>query len=118
LAVGVQAPSSSCEGDQRVSTTRRWLPNNPFALLSKREQEVLRLVARDRTDREIARELDIRERTVSAHVSRIILKLGVASRVGAAVAVAAWSMYEEIRQHGISDTPEAPIGKAPSPTRS
>lgn len=93
-------------------TTRRVLPKNPFALLSKREQEVLTLVAHDRTDREIARELDIRERTVRAHVSRIILKLGVASRVGAAVAFVAWSTYEEIRQYGISDTPEAPIGKA------
>jgi DNA-binding NarL/FixJ family response regulator len=98
-----------------VSTTR---PKNPFVLLSKREQEVLRLVARDRTDREIARALDIRERTVRAHVSRIILKLDVASRVGAAVAYTAWSMYEEIRQYGVSDTLEEPIGTSPSTTPS
>jgi DNA-binding NarL/FixJ family response regulator len=71
------------------------LRKNPFTLLSKREQEVLRLVARDKTDREIARDLDIRERTVRAHVSRIILKLDVASRVGAAVAFVVWSMHEE-----------------------
>jgi DNA-binding CsgD family transcriptional regulator len=61
-----------------------------IATLSRREQEVLLLVAEDRTDREIARELGIAERTVRAHVSRIILKLGVASRVGAAVAVTKW----------------------------
>ncbi len=92
------------------------LPRNPFSLLSKREQEVLRLVARDRTDREIARELDIRERTVRAHVSRIILKLGVASRVGAAVAFATWSIYAEIRQDGVSDMSEKPLGESPPVT--
>ncbi|MEU0878164.1 LuxR C-terminal-related transcriptional regulator [Lentzea sp. NPDC005914] len=56
-----------------------------IAALSERETEVLVLIAGDRTDREIARELGIGERTVRAHVSRILLKLGVASRVGAAV---------------------------------
>jgi DNA-binding NarL/FixJ family response regulator len=78
---------------------------DPFALLSKRELEVLRLVARDRTDREIARELEIRERTVRAHVSRIILKFGVASRVGAAVVFAAWAVREEIRHSAMAERP-------------
>jgi DNA-binding NarL/FixJ family response regulator len=66
------------------------MSRSPFAVLSQREQEVLLVVARDKTDREIARQLGIRERTVRAHVSRIILKLGVASRVGAAVALVEW----------------------------
>lgn len=57
-----------------------------IAALTDRETEVLVLIAGDKTDREIARELGIGERTVRAHVSRILLKLGVASRVGAAVA--------------------------------
>lgn len=82
------------------------LPKNPFVLLSRRERDVLQLVADDRTDREIARELGIRERTVRAHVSRIILKLGVASRVGAAVAFVTWSMHGDVRQYGDSDMPE------------
>lgn len=73
-------------------------------LLSKREQEVLQLVAEDNTDREIARQLGIRERTVRAHVSRIILKLGVASRVGAAVAFVEWTYRSDS-----SATAEAPI---------
>ena len=63
-------------------------------VLSKREREVLQLVARDKTDREVAQYLGIGERTVRAHVSRIILKLGVASRVGAAVAFVEWTMRE------------------------
>jgi DNA-binding NarL/FixJ family response regulator len=90
------------------------LPKNPFTLLSRREQDVLRLVARDRTDREIARALDIRERTVRAHVSRIILKLDVASRVGAAVAFAVWSTHTGFRQGGGSDMSEEPVGEARS----
>lgn len=55
-------------------------------MLSPREYEVLRELAEDRTDRQIATRLGISERTVRAHVSQIIHKLGVASRVGAAVA--------------------------------
>jgi DNA-binding NarL/FixJ family response regulator len=74
-------------------------------LLTRREREVLRLVARDKTDREIARELEIRERTVRAHVSRIILKLGVASRVGAAVVFADWAVREEIRHSAMAERP-------------
>lgn len=60
-------------------------------MLSPREHEVLRELAEDRTDREIASRLGISERTVRAHVSRIILKLGVASRVGAAVKFVRWT---------------------------
>ena len=69
------------------------MPMNPslsgvsVGTLSGRELQVLELIAEDITDREIARRLDIRERTVRAHVSKIIFKLGVASRVGAAVVI-------------------------------
>ncbi|WP_162829858.1 helix-turn-helix domain-containing protein [Amycolatopsis palatopharyngis] len=67
-----------------------------FSALSDREREVLLLIAEDKTDREIARELGISERTVRAHVSRIILKLGVASRVGAAVIATRWRVTTEL----------------------
>ena len=52
-----------------------------------REQEVLRLVAAGRGNREIAGELFISPRTASVHVSNILGKLNVASR-GEAAAVA------------------------------
>lgn len=87
---------------------------SPFATLSKREQEVLLVMARDKTDREIANRLGIGERTVRAHVSRIILKLGVASRVGAAVAFVEWTVRREICQCAAFGTAETPIA-APSP---
>ncbi len=51
--------------------------------LSGREIEVLRLVALGRTNREIAAELGISERTVDRHVSNIYTKLDVSSRAAA-----------------------------------
>jgi DNA-binding CsgD family transcriptional regulator/tetratricopeptide (TPR) repeat protein len=55
--------------------------------LTRREAEVLALVAEGRTNRQIGQALFITEKTASVHVSRILAKLGVASR-GEAAAVA------------------------------
>jgi DNA-binding CsgD family transcriptional regulator len=52
--------------------------------LTARELEVLRLVAAGRSNRDIAAELFISAKTASVHVSHIMSKLGVASRVQAA----------------------------------
>ncbi|MBP1705153.1 MAG: helix-turn-helix transcriptional regulator [Chloroflexi bacterium] len=52
--------------------------------LTPREREVLGLVALGRTNREIARELFMSEKTASVHVSNILDKLGAANRVEAA----------------------------------
>ena len=49
-------------------------------LLAPREREVAALVARGLTNRQIAAELFISERTVHTHVRRILRKLGLASR--------------------------------------
>jgi len=51
--------------------------------LSRRESEVLKLVAAGKTNRAIASELVISEKTVARHVSNIFTKLGVASRAEA-----------------------------------
>ena len=52
--------------------------------LTAREVEVLQLVAEGKTNPEIAAELFISKKTASIHVSHILAKLGVASRVEAA----------------------------------
>jgi DNA-binding CsgD family transcriptional regulator len=51
--------------------------------LSAREREVIELVARGKTNREIARQLSISERTVDRHVSNILLKLNLPTRSAA-----------------------------------
>ena len=53
--------------------------------LSPREEEVLREIARGASNKEIARALDIAETTVKIHVQHILRKLGLSSRVQAAV---------------------------------
>jgi DNA-binding NarL/FixJ family response regulator len=52
--------------------------------LTARELEVLRLVAEGRSNRQVAEVLFISAKTASVHVSNILAKLGVASRVEAA----------------------------------
>jgi DNA-binding CsgD family transcriptional regulator len=54
--------------------------------LSKRELEVLALIAEGRSNPEIGRQLYITRKTVAVHVSNILTKLGVSGRVEAAAA--------------------------------
>jgi DNA-binding NarL/FixJ family response regulator len=63
---------------------RRAAAAHDGAGLSRREVEVMRLLAVGRTNREIARELFLSPRTVDAHVRSIFSKLGCRSRVEAA----------------------------------
>ena len=53
--------------------------------LSEREREVLRLLARGASNKEIAGQLDIAEGTVKNHVTSILGKLGVDDRTRAAL---------------------------------
>lgn len=64
------------------------------ALLSEREKEVLALVARGHTNREIAAELVISENTARNHVSRILGKLGLTRRSEAATFAAQHGLLE------------------------
>src|SRR3977135_2439841 len=60
------------------------IPGRPEAL-TERETAVLRLVARGRANKQVARELGIREQTVKTHVSNILGKLQLQSRTQAAL---------------------------------
>jgi NarL family two-component system response regulator LiaR len=59
-------------------------PENPEAL-TDREAEVLGLLARGKANKQIASGLYVSEKTVKAHVSSILMKLGVQSRTQAAL---------------------------------
>lgn len=72
LGEGVPAPDS--EGSDA---------EDPFGL-TPRERQVLELVARGATNREIGAELYMAEKTASVHVSRILAKLDVRTRTEAA----------------------------------
>ncbi|MBX9576455.1 MAG: response regulator transcription factor [Caulobacteraceae bacterium] len=56
-----------------------------LARLTPREREILGLIARGLTNKEIARDLGIGPGTVKSHVEKLIAKLGVADRTQAAV---------------------------------
>ena len=55
------------------------------AELTDREVEVLRLIARGRSNREVAERLFISPKTVGRHVENLYRKIGVSSRAAAAV---------------------------------
>jgi DNA-binding CsgD family transcriptional regulator/tetratricopeptide (TPR) repeat protein len=65
--------------------------------LTPRELEVLRQVAEGRSNRQIAEELFISTKTASVHVSNILAKLGVRSRVEAAAVAHRMALFDSTR---------------------
>jgi two-component system nitrate/nitrite response regulator NarL len=63
--------------------------DDPLASLSPREREIVEAIAEGRSNKVIARDLGIAETTVKIHVQHILRKLGLTSRVQAAVLVSA-----------------------------
>jgi DNA-binding NarL/FixJ family response regulator len=78
-ATGRSAGRTSTGGDE---------PGDRLARLTARELDVLAAVARGLSNRDIADELGITERTARTHVSNILAKLGLASRTQAALLAA------------------------------
>ena len=67
----------------RIGEQPKRATSEPVGSLSEREAQVLRLIASGKTNRAIAEELFISEKTVARHVSNIFDKLGVSSRSAA-----------------------------------
>lgn len=93
----VQAVHAAADGDALIApnVTRRLLsafadttpaaPAQPLVPLTEREEEVLALVARGRTNAEIASELYVGLSTVKTHVASLMTKLGARNRVEIAI---------------------------------
>ncbi|NLD75036.1 MAG: HD domain-containing protein [Acidimicrobiales bacterium] len=84
--------------------TRRTRAGGPDGLTA-RETEVLGLLAQGLSNKQIARELSIRPKTVGNHVEHVYAKLGVSSRAAAAL---------RAMRHGLVDPGQVP-GPAPDP---
>lgn len=63
----------------------RWGEPNPLADLSRREEDILRLVATGLSNKEVGRKLNIQEKTVRHYMTSILQKLHVRNRVEAAM---------------------------------
>jgi DNA-binding NarL/FixJ family response regulator len=71
-----------------VRSAGSWGPGTPGSgldALTSREREVLAELTKGRSNREIARALGVSEKTVKAHVSAVLAKLGVQDRTQAAL---------------------------------
>jgi len=64
------------------------------SVLTRREQEVAALVARGLTNRQVAEQLLVAQRTIETHLEHIFAKLGVQTRAE----LAAWAAREEMRR--------------------
>lgn len=83
---GAPEPAAVAEGVQGTPAAAASVSPSPSpSPLSPREEEVLREIAQGASNKEIARRLDIAETTVKIHVQHILRKLGLSSRVQAAV---------------------------------
>jgi DNA-binding NarL/FixJ family response regulator len=69
----------------RAASPRRSRARARIGELSKREQEVLRLVGRGEPNAAIATALFVSEATVKTYVSRLLAKLGLGNRTQAAI---------------------------------
>jgi DNA-binding NarL/FixJ family response regulator len=70
---------------ERVSNVpRRGTPEQPL-VFTEREREVLHLLVSGRSNREIGEALKIEERTVKAHVAKLMRKTGVSNRIALSV---------------------------------
>jgi DNA-binding NarL/FixJ family response regulator len=93
----------------RALATALRAPASAAAVLTRRERDVVALIAQGGTNRQIATRLGVTERTARTHVSNILGKLGLASRTQLAM----WAVREGlVDTAGASPTPAVPGPRA------
>lgn len=75
--VNAAATAKSADAHSRLSR----LPLERLSTLTRRELDIVKLIADGATNKEVGVELDISERTVKGHLSNIFLKLGIPDRM-------------------------------------
>ena len=85
-----------------MASMRAAKTEDPAGELTTREREILQMVAAGKSNKQIAAELVISERTARTHVSNILRKLGLSSRTQAAL----WAVREGL-------APDSPEGMSP-----
>ncbi|MDG4800298.1 response regulator transcription factor [Micromonospora sp. WMMD980] len=90
------SPSVTLRLLRHVTAAGRPAPGRSLPRLSAREMEVVRAIARGRTNQEIAAELFISLSTVKSHLSGIQTKLGARNRVE----IAAWAWENRLVEGG------------------
>jgi len=99
-AVRAAGRGETCFRPEQVERAQRWWEEvgRKWESLTKRERDVLALIAEGKSNKEMAILLSISEPTVEKHVGRILEKLGVNTRIEAAI----WAVQGNLRRGGES----------------
>jgi two-component system, NarL family, nitrate/nitrite response regulator NarL len=79
-AAGVPASEPAPAIEKPVAERSR-IHSEKLAALTRRERDIVNLLAEGATNKQVAEELDISERTVKGHLSNVFMKLGVSGRL-------------------------------------
>jgi DNA-binding NarL/FixJ family response regulator len=78
----------------RKLMARAPMPEDPFESLTERERDILKLVGRGMSNKEIAAHLVLTEMTVKGYVSDVLAKLGVSDRTQAALMAVRYGLIQ------------------------
>lgn len=84
---------------ERVSSVPRHIVPAGHATFTDREQEVLEMLVEGRSNKEIGAPLGIGERTVKAHIAKLLRKIGVQNRIALSVHAVAHSLVSPPKQN-------------------
>jgi DNA-binding NarL/FixJ family response regulator len=88
--------------DRLLDNPEASIPSTPAAELTSRERQVMELILKARSNREIAEQLGIEQRTVRAHLAQLMRKAGVDNRIKLSMSALGRSFLNE--QPGRSGT--------------
>ena len=68
-----------------INTSSRESEENLLGILTKREKQVFEMLIKNKSTRDIAKSLNISEKTIRNHISNVMQKLGVKGRTQAVI---------------------------------